>query len=237
MSTVMAGRMLATVVAGLVIGLTGTAQAAQIGGTPGNDRIHGTQSRGCDRWVAGDDRIGAGKGPDTVTGGEGGDRVWGRWGADRLFGGPGDDRLWGGVGNDQSWGEDGNDVMGGGHGNDRQSGGAGNDLIYAARGQDESWGEDGDDTLWALARRTCTGRNDMQGDVLHGGPGNDTFRDARRRAGHGRLRAGDRHGLRSTSRTCSRTRPSARSSTGRDAPRRAKIAGERGTDGHVSPRE
>jgi Ca2+-binding RTX toxin-like protein len=126
--------------------------------------------------AAGDDRVGAGKGPETITGGEGADRLWGRWGADRLFGGPGDDRLWGGVGNDQSWGEDGNDLMGGGNGNDRQAGGPGNDTIYAARGNDESWGEDGDDTLWAMARKDVHGPNDVAGDVLHGGAGNDTFR-------------------------------------------------------------
>ena len=66
--------------------------------------------------------------------------------------------------------------MGGGYGNDRQAGGAGNDTIYAARGRDESWGEDGDDTLWAMARKDVHGRNDSLGDMLHGGPGNDTFR-------------------------------------------------------------
>ena len=34
----------------------------------------------------------------------------------------------------------------------------------------------GDDTLWALARKDVHGRNDIQGDVLHGGEGNDTFK-------------------------------------------------------------
>ena len=176
MSTVMARRTLATVVAGMVVGWSGTAHAAQIKGTPGNDRIHGTRGADVIDGLAGDDRVGAGKGPDTLVGGEGSDRLWGRWGADRLFGGPGNDRLWGGLANDQSWGDAGDDVMGGGDGNDRQAGGAGNDLIYAARGQDESWGEDGDDTLWAMARRDVHGPNDVQGDVLHGGLGNDTFR-------------------------------------------------------------
>ena len=98
------------------------------------------------------------------------------WGADRLFGGAGDDRLWGGVGNDLSWGEDGNDVIGGGRGNDRQSGGAGQRPDLCRAGNDESWGEDGDDTLWAMARKDVQGPNDIAGDVLHGGPGNDTFR-------------------------------------------------------------
>ena len=66
--------------------------------------------------------------------------------------------------------------MGGGPGNDLQRGGAGNDTIYAARGRDETWGEDGDDALWAMARRDVHGPNDLQGDTLHGGPGNDTFK-------------------------------------------------------------
>jgi hypothetical protein len=45
MSRVMAGRLAATMVAGLAIGLTsaGAARAAQINGTAGNDRIRGTK--------------------------------------------------------------------------------------------------------------------------------------------------------------------------------------------------
>ena len=158
------------------IGLTGSAQAAQISGTPGDDRIKGTRAADVIDGQAGDDRIGARRGPDTVTGGEGNDRIWGRWGADRLFGGPGDDRIWGGLAADQSWGDDGNDLMGGGPGNDIQRGGPGNDTIYAARGRDESFGDAGDDQLWAMARRDVHGRNDTRGDTLHGGEGNDTFR-------------------------------------------------------------
>ena len=125
MSNVVARRVVLPVAMALAIGLTGTAQAAQIAGTPGNDRISGTRARGCDRRAAGDDRVGARRGPDTVTGGEGSDRIWGGRGADRLFGGPGDDRLWGRLGADQSWGEDGDDLMGGGRGNDVQRGGPG----------------------------------------------------------------------------------------------------------------
>ena len=147
-----------------------------IGGTPGDDRIKGTQAGGCDRR-AGRGRPGRrGQGPDTVTGGDGSDRIWGGWGADRLFGGTGADRIWGGVGNDLSWGDDGDDLMGGGWGNDVQRGGPGNDRIYAARGQDETFGDDGNDDLWARARRDVHGPNDTVGDTLHGGAGNDTFR-------------------------------------------------------------
>jgi Ca2+-binding RTX toxin-like protein len=170
----MAGGAVSTVLATLA--LTGTAAAAQIAGTPGNDRIRGTGQADVIDGATGDDRIGARSGPDTVTGGDGADRIWGVRGADRLFGGTGDDRIWGGHGNDQSWGEDGNDRMGGAAGHDRQWGGNGNDLIYAARGRDETWGEEGDDQLWAMARVDVKGRNDTAGDVLHGGNGNDTFR-------------------------------------------------------------
>ena len=63
-----------------------------------------------------------------------------------------------------------------GTGDDKQYGGPGNDTIYASLGRDESWGEDGDDTLWALARKDVTSANDTEGDVLHGGNGNDRFK-------------------------------------------------------------
>ena len=66
--------------------------------------------------------------------------------------------------------------MGGGPGDDKQYGGPGNDTIYAGVGRDETWGEAGDDTLWALARKDVHGRNDIHGDTLHGGEGNDTFK-------------------------------------------------------------
>ncbi|MDA0139454.1 calcium-binding protein [Solirubrobacter deserti] len=170
----MAGGAVSTVLATLAF--SGSAQAVQITGTPGSDRIRATGQADVVDGAAGDDRIGARSGPDTVTGGEGLDRIWGGRGADRLFGGVGDDRIWGNHGHDHSWGEDGNDHMGGAAGNDKQWGGTGNDLIYAARGNDETWGEDGDDQLWAMARADVHGPNDTAGDVLHGGPGNDTFR-------------------------------------------------------------
>jgi Ca2+-binding RTX toxin-like protein len=53
---------------------------------------------------------------------------------------------------------------------------AGNDIIFAGFGVDESWGDDGNDTLWALARRDVSGRDDTKTDTLHGGAGDDTFR-------------------------------------------------------------
>jgi Ca2+-binding RTX toxin-like protein len=173
----MAGSVVGTVAVALAIGLTTTAHAQRhINGTPGDDRIRGARGADLIHALAGDDRIGSRRGPDTVMAGPGLDRIWGGPGADRLFGGAGNDRIWSMRGPDMSYGEDGDDVMGGGPGNDRQWGGTGNDLIYAARGADESWGEEGNDTLWAMARRDVHVPNDRAGDVLHGGPGNDTFR-------------------------------------------------------------
>jgi Ca2+-binding RTX toxin-like protein len=176
MSNVLAKRSVLPVAVALAIGLTATAQAKQIDGTPGNDSIKGSRGPDVINALAGDDRVGAGRGADVVNGNEGNDRIWGGRGADQLHGGIGDDRIWGADGNDTSYGEDGNDLMGGGTGDDKQYGGAGNDTIYAGRGRDESWGEAGDDTLWALARKDVHGRNDILGDVLHGGEGNDTFK-------------------------------------------------------------
>jgi Ca2+-binding RTX toxin-like protein len=104
------------------------------------------------------------------------DRLWGGYGSDELYGGDSPDRMWGGPGNDRSWGQNGNDLMGGGWGDDLQWGGPGDDTIYAGAGRDETWGEDGDDHLWALARVDVHGPNDVEGDTLHGGNGNDVFR-------------------------------------------------------------
>ena len=176
MSNVVAKRSILPVALAFAIGLTATAQAKQIDGTPGNDRIRGSRQADTINGLAGDDQIGAGRGADIVNGNEGNDRIWGGRGPDQLHGNLGDDRVWGHDGNDTDFGEDGNDLMGGGRGADKQYGGPGNDTIYAGRGRDETWGEGGDDTLWALARKDVHGRHDTRGDVLHGGEGNDTFK-------------------------------------------------------------
>jgi Ca2+-binding RTX toxin-like protein len=176
MPNVVGSRLMLPIAVAFAIGLTATAQAKDITGTPGSDRIHGSKRADVINALAGDDRVGAGRGADVVNAGEGLDRVWAGWGADQLHGGLGNDRLWGGLGTDQSWGDEGDDLMGGGHGDDKQYGGAGNDTIYAGRGRDETWGEDGNDTLWALARFDVKGPNDTLGDTLHGGPGDDTFK-------------------------------------------------------------
>ena len=61
MSNVVGTRLVLPMAVALAIGLTGTAQAKQIDGTPGNDRIHGSRQADVINGLAGDDRIGAGQ--------------------------------------------------------------------------------------------------------------------------------------------------------------------------------
>ncbi|MDA0179634.1 hypothetical protein OJ997_04950 [Solirubrobacter phytolaccae] len=105
----MAGGAVSAVLATLAVG--GTAMAAQIGGTAGNDQIRGTVKADVIDGAAGDDQINARRGADTVTGGEGNDLLRGGWGADRQFGGAGNDTIYAGVGRDETWGEDGDDTL------------------------------------------------------------------------------------------------------------------------------
>jgi Ca2+-binding RTX toxin-like protein len=154
-----------------------------VNGDAGDDVLIGGFGNDVLNGLAGNDKLRGGPGDDTLTGDVNGsgdltsfDRLWGGSGNDKLYGGDSRDRIWGGDGNDMAWGGNGDDLMGGGPGDDLQWGGAGDDTIYAGQGQDQSWGEDGNDTLWALARKDVTGPDDTQGDTLHGGNGNDTFR-------------------------------------------------------------
>jgi len=64
-------------------------------------------------------------------------------------------------------------LMAGGPGDDRQDGGAGNDTIFANLGRDTTEGADGNDRLFALSRKDVSGRGDMLGDTVRGGPGDD----------------------------------------------------------------
>ena len=109
MFRVMAGR--AAVTALMVLAVSGTAQAAQIGGTPGDDRIRGTVRADVIDGATGNDQINARRGADTVTGGEGNDLLRGGWGADRQYGGAGNDTIYAGLGRDETWGEDGDDQL------------------------------------------------------------------------------------------------------------------------------
>ena len=79
-------------------------------GTPGRDRIRGTNKRDIIVGLGGNDTIDgrgghdlicAGPGHDLVIGGTGRDRLYGQGGRDRLYGGPGPDLLFGQRGNDR----------------------------------------------------------------------------------------------------------------------------------------
>ena len=59
MSNVVAMRRILPVAVAIAIGMTGTAQAKQIDGTPGNDAIRGSRQADTINGLAGDDRIGA----------------------------------------------------------------------------------------------------------------------------------------------------------------------------------
>ena len=137
--------------------------------------------------MQGNDWLNGGPGDDLVSGDTNAtgdltsfDRIFGGSGNDTLNGGDSRDRISGGPGNDTSNGENGNDRMNGGTGDDVQNGGDGNDTIFANIGNDTSYGGNGNDTLWALARSDVhpgpNGEVDQSGDVLDGGPGDDTFR-------------------------------------------------------------
>jgi Ca2+-binding RTX toxin-like protein len=156
--------------------------ADTVNGQEGDDVLVGGRGNDTLNGLAGADRVRGGRGDDTLVGDVNNvgdltspDRIWGSYGADKLYGGDSPDQMWGGPGPDQSWGQNGDDLMGGGRGADQQWGGPGNDTIFAAQGRDVSYGEDGDDNLWALARRDVHGPNDLAGDTLNGGAGNDTF--------------------------------------------------------------
>ena len=62
MSNVVAKRAVLPVAMALAIGMTSTASAAHIIGTPGDDRVRGTKRADVIDAQAGNDRIGAGKG-------------------------------------------------------------------------------------------------------------------------------------------------------------------------------
>ena len=117
-----------------------------VGGTDGDDVIHGTEnddhlSGGAGNDIihghGGDDVLDGGIGNDQLFGGAGNDHLLGREGHDQLHGGLGDDLLDGGSGNDQLFGDAGRDVLIGGAGNDTLDGGAGADRMVGGAGNDQ----------------------------------------------------------------------------------------------------
>jgi trimeric autotransporter adhesin len=113
-----------------------------------------------------------GTGNDTLIGGASADRVTGSNGDDLLAGMGGADTLLGGAGADELQGDaqttvvaaelHGADLLDGGEGNDTLIGGGGNDTLLGGPGANVLFGEDGDDLL-------------IDGDILSGGMGSDTY--------------------------------------------------------------
>ena len=126
-------------------------------GTPGDDQLQGTQAR------------------DRIVAKAGNDKVEALAGFDRVLAGPGNDTVNGG---------DGHDLIRGGTGDDTLNGDAGPDRIFAGPGVDTVDGGAGPDDLWALARTDVEGEDDVTGDTLTGGEGDDRFhvRDGERDA-------------------------------------------------------
>ena len=120
-------------------------EPATIVGTPGDDRIRGTNQ------------------PDVIVARGGNDVVRGRGGHDRICAGRGEDEVHGGTAEDFIRGSRGADVL-------RGSGGGSHELIYGNGGTDRVIGGDGEDTLSGGGAR-----DRIWGDTPGGGgnPGSD----------------------------------------------------------------
>ncbi|MEZ6120470.1 MAG: calcium-binding protein [Pirellulaceae bacterium] len=112
---------------------------------------------------------GDGDGFDTITGGDDTDWLFGGGDADLIDGGAASDYIDGGAANDrllgglgESFGDGGDDVIRGGLHNDILRGGDGLDLLF---------GDEGDDLVFGDAGNALGGL----GQILWGGPGNDTL--------------------------------------------------------------
>jgi Ca2+-binding RTX toxin-like protein len=127
---------------------------ATIIGTPGNDRIQGTNSVDVIVGLKGADSISALGGDDLVCAGRGRDRIDGDHpdfptsrADDKLKGGRGDDSIVGEVGNDVLIGKAGHDDLCDAFGADRSIGGRGRDRFSCPGGDDVFRGGPGTDTV------------------------------------------------------------------------------------------
>ena len=80
--------------------ISGVALAAELIGTPGDDRLAGTDKRDVISARGGDDTVIGRRGDDELYGMPGGDSISGSEGADDVYGGSGNDGLRGG---DDRW--------------------------------------------------------------------------------------------------------------------------------------
>lgn len=146
-----------------------------VDGTPGDDRLLGSECADRIAGLGGDDIVDArggndivvtGAGNDHIVGGGGNDQIDAGAGNDIVFGGAGNDVIHGGPGHDSLHGGDGDDTIYGGAGNDVITGGAGNDIIDAGEGDDTVDGGPGDNIIDAGPGN----------DVVTAGDGNNTVR-------------------------------------------------------------
>jgi Ca2+-binding RTX toxin-like protein len=157
-----------------VLGMVFTDRLIKTPGTPGDDRILGTNGTETLEGEGGNDTLIAGPGRDFVYGSQGNDTLYGGPGADSMAGDEGDDLIYAGPGNDRVNEHDGDDVIYGGPGDDEIRDGFGNDLIHAGSGNDKIKDYLGINTL-------CGGEGDdhLEGGVatswLEGGPGDDVY--------------------------------------------------------------
>lgn len=141
--------------------------------------------------ASGDDEIDGDAGNNTVLGKNGEDTLDGLEGDDRVFGDGGNDSVDGGEGNDSVFGGNGQDLVLGGEGDDLSRGGRDSDLLVDTSGADTIFGDTGNDLIVSSGNLLPGTENtipavlaqpmdftldaDTEGDVVHGGTGDDTM--------------------------------------------------------------
>ncbi len=153
--------------------IVGASISEIICGGDGDDRLEGRNGNDIIAGGAGNDTILGGNGNDDATGGTGYDVIFGEADADDIVdvdpdgtfvdGGAGDDRVWTGTGDDTIFGGSGIDMVIGQGGGDYIDGGPGNDvlssIVYGQMSiQDDIIGEricggDGNDDIYARGPR------------------------------------------------------------------------------------
>lgn len=139
----------------------------------------------------GDDAITGSAGDDVIDGGNGDDDLFGAGGTDVVIGGDGNDTAWGDTstsadgGDDYVDGGDGDDwVLGTNRtlvgsdyveGDNVLIGGPGNDLVFGGSGRDVMKGGDGDDTVTTIVLGSPAPPDDVLGNLLCGGAGDDAL--------------------------------------------------------------
>ncbi|WP_238182530.1 M10 family metallopeptidase C-terminal domain-containing protein [Methylobacterium trifolii] len=137
----------------------------EVGPTPFDDDLIGTDASDEISLLSGDDRYSGLAGDDTVFGNAGNDAIQGNEGADLLLGNQGDDTLFGGQGADTLYGGQNRDVLFGNLGTDVLLGNLGADTLFGGQGADTLYGGQGNDVL----------SGDLGDDVLTGGSGADRY--------------------------------------------------------------